>query len=131
MGFSLEYCLHGRNVGQLMGAIEGCLVQNRAEWQAKHEHTLRQFVRETAPCGQTWYSTGLNIKKSSTTQLVFRGAFRHEDRWTEHTITVKPNFGLGFTFKISGLNKNDVKDCLKEMFTNWLSSEVKGNVYVA
>ena len=45
------------------------------------------------------------------------------DGWTEHTVTVTPSFS-GFNMRISGRNRNDIKDHMHETFYSALHTEV-------
>lgn len=63
-----------------------------------------------------------NFEKSGENKLVFDFSFHHMnengyyDGWTEHVLTVTPHFSYGFDLKISGRDKNEVKDYLYQLF---------------
>jgi hypothetical protein len=43
--------------------------------------------------------------------------------WTEHQAIITPSMIFGFSLKITGRDKNDIKDYLGELFNFWLDSE--------
>lgn len=45
------------------------------------------------------------------------------DGWTEHTVTVTPSFG-GVNLRISGRNRNDIKESIHQAFDTALKTEV-------
>lgn len=46
--------------------------------------------------------------------------------WSEHTVTVKPGF-LGLHVKVSGLDRNAIKEVIAELFDYALSENVNGS----
>ena len=84
------------------------------------------------PSGSGWdCGTKLDYEKSNPDKLVFYGSYHHMnengmyDGWTEHTIIVTPSLAFGFDVKITGRDRNDIKDYLGEMFQHALSEPVK------
>lgn len=64
------------------------------------------------------------IDKSAPEKLVFSVPFHHMDEngyydgWTTYKMTVKPSFWSGFDIKITGRDKNDVKEYLCVLFSD-------------
>ena len=46
------------------------------------------------------------------------------DGWTDHVITVRPSLAFGFELKISGPNRNDIKEYIHDTFDTALSAEI-------
>jgi hypothetical protein len=46
------------------------------------------------------------------------------DGWTEHTITVTPSFIGSMNIKISGRDRNQIKDYLHDVFSTALTEEI-------
>ena len=46
------------------------------------------------------------------------------DGWTEHTIIIRPSLEYGFTMRITGRDRNQIKDYLHEIYECWLNEEV-------
>lgn len=63
-------------------------------------------------------------------RLWFEASFHHMDEyggydgWTEHNVVVVPVFG-GFDIKVSGINKNGIKEYIAEVFHNALMTDVE------
>ena len=68
----------------------------------------------------------IDIEKTTEQKLVFDTAFHHMNDhgyyvgWTEHRVTVRPSF-YGLDIKVSGWNRNDIKDYIAECFDHVLS----------
>lgn len=63
-------------------------------------------------------------------KIVFYASFHHMNDcgyyvgWTEHVFTVYPDLQFGFNLKISGPNRNDIKEYLADVYNNWLNEEI-------
>ena len=72
----------------------------------------------------------LDVTASTQTRLVFVTAFHHMDDcgmydgWTQHSVIVTPTFD-GFSVRVTGRNKHDIKDYIAECFHCVLSDYVK------
>lgn len=72
----------------------------------------------------------LDVDASTQTRLVFVTAFHHMDDygmydgWTHHSVIVTPTFD-GFSVRITGQNKRDIKDHIAHCFHDILSDYVK------
>jgi hypothetical protein len=87
-------------------------------------------LSEIMPSGSGFDSgTKLDLDASHAEKLVFTTAFHHMndcgmyDGWTDHTITVTPSF-TGFSLRISGRNRNNIKEYIGDMFHEALSQEI-------
>ena len=91
-----------------------------------HEDTISKIM-QGAPSG-SGIDSGTKLLISNRKKLVFQADYHHMndggyyDGWTEHKITVTPAFS-GFDLRISGRDRNQIKDYLYEVFDCWLSSE--------
>ena len=102
-------------------ARQHCIKQGNGEWQAKHEATLDDIVRNRLPHGSGFDSgCKIDLDKSTSRRVVFQADFHHMDSngyydsWTDHTVTVTPAFD-GVEVKISGRDRNDFKDYAHEV----------------
>lgn len=92
---------------------------------------VEKLVKDTAPSG-SGIDTGtkINLEKSSANKLVFEFGFHHMnengfyDGWTEHTAIVTPSLTSQFDLRITGRNRNDIKDYLHDTFYWWLSDTI-------
>jgi hypothetical protein len=46
------------------------------------------------------------------------------DGWTEHTVVVTPSLAFGINIRITGRNRNDIKDYLHDVFHEALTKGV-------
>jgi hypothetical protein len=121
-----------QEIAVLLQAMENCRKSDNAEWLAKHGDKLESLVKEHMPSGSGVDSgTQLDMQRSTPDRLVFTTAFHHMhesgmyDGWTEHAVTVTPSLASGFDLKISGRDRNDIKDYLAEIFAMALRTEIK------
>ena len=67
--------------------------------------------------------TKLNMQESSKNKIVFNFSFHHMDEngsydgWTDHKAIFTPSFEFnGYDLKITGKDRNEIKDYLHELF---------------
>ena len=111
-------------------ARKRCQETKNTEWFEKHSETIEQLV-DMLPSGSGWDSgTKIDLDASHADKLVLYGSHHHMndcgmyDGWTEHTITVTPSLIHTFHLRISGRNRNDIKEYLYEIFRDDLSQTV-------
>lgn len=77
--------------------------------------------------------TSIDLDASHAEKLVFTTAFHHMhesgmyDGWTDHVVTVTPSFS-GFNLRVSGRNRNDIKEYIADTFHEALNQTVEINV---
>lgn len=96
------------------------------EWLDRHGIMIRLLVKNHMPSGSGFDNgTSIDLEKSTVDKLVFHTSFHHMnehgyyDGWTDHTVTVKPGF-TRLDIRISGKNRNDIKDTIDDSFRNAL-----------
>jgi hypothetical protein len=94
-----------------------------AEWFDKHESRILELVKEHMPSGSGFDNgTTIDLDKSHSDKLVFHTSYHHMhdsgmyDGWTEHTIVLTPSFLGHFDMRISGHNRNEIKDYIADTF---------------
>ena len=105
------------------------------EWFEKWTETIERLT-DLLPHGSGIDSgCQIDLDKSHAEKLVIHTSFHHMDEsggydgWTEHTITVTPSFS-GINLRISGPNRNDIKEYLYDTFDYALSEDVAYYVYL-
>lgn len=98
---------------------------HRERWSA-----ILDDIEENLPSGSGIdCGTKINRERSTSERIILSTSFHHMndggmyDGWTEHTITVEPSLLFGLNIKISGRNRNDIKDYLADVYREALEAE--------
>lgn len=117
-------------IARTLGARLRCEASNNQEWINKHQDRLDELL-ESFPHG-SGYDTGTKLDDSSTAErLVFNTAFHHMDDngmydgWTEHQVIVVPSLEMGYKMKITGKDKNGIKEMMCDDFHMQLDAEIE------
>lgn len=101
-----------------------------------HNATIKTCV-DLLPSGSGWdKGTDIDLDASHANKIALFGAYHHMnengfyDGWTEHTITVKPSLTSDFDLRISGPNRNDIKDYLYQTFDYALRADIAYAIYL-
>ncbi len=104
------------------------VVYNR--WVMKGVGTIQELCREHMPSGSgVDNGTKFDFGASKIDRLVFTAGFHHMNshgfytEWTQHQFIVTPSFS-GINIRITGRNRNDIKEYLHEVFHFALVQEV-------
>lgn len=66
----------------------------------------------------------LDIERSDRNKIIFTFEYHHMngdgyyDGWTDHTLIIKPDLIHGYNLRITGRDRNQVKDYLYDLFDN-------------
>lgn len=120
-----------RRLASLLDSADRCDAANNTEWATRHRNTLRALVKQHMPSGSGFDSgTKLDEDASTPDKLVFLTSFHHMndcgmyDGWTEHKVTVTPSLAFGYDLRVSGRDRNGIKDYIAETFGHALDTEV-------
>lgn len=113
-------------------AYRNCQDSGNKEWEDKHKDSLEEFQGKYYPSGSGFDNgTKLDLDASTPNKLVFHTAFHHMTEhgcyagWTEHTVTVTPDLFFSIDIKISGRNRNDIKEYMHDEFHTMLTQEIE------
>lgn len=73
--------------------------------------------------------TRIDVDASNAAKLVLTCAFHHMnehgyyDGWTQHTIVVRPSLSHGIEIRVTGRDRNDIKEYLGEVYRHALTEE--------
>jgi hypothetical protein len=120
-----------KQIASLLEARKNCEQSNNQEWFGKHAQAIQDIAANFMPSGAGWdMGTKIDLDASQADKLVFYGSYHHMDDagyydgWTEHTIVVTPSLLSNINLRISGRNRNDIKEYLHETFYYALMEEV-------
>ncbi len=112
-------------------AVHNCQKQRpvNTAWLSKHVLAV-QFITENHLPHGSGIDNGCKVDfgKSTSEKLVIDTGFHHMnvqgvyDGWTRHTIIVTPSF-TGINIRITGRNRNDIKEYLHQAFYEALTEE--------
>jgi hypothetical protein len=100
------------------------------EWIGRHRDAADALCREYMPRG-SGFDCGTRIDWDRTTadKLVFSTSFHHMnecgyyDGWTEHTVTVRASLVHELDIRVSGRDRNAIKDCIADAFSSALRQD--------
>lgn len=104
-------------------AWQSCTDKGWVEVAYGHQETIDKML-ECLPSGSGLDSgVKFNWQLSKPNRLLFNTSFHHMDEhggydgWTDHAIVVTPRFLDGYDVKVTGRNRNLIKDYLEELFS--------------
>ena len=114
----------------LLLSLQNCRTYANTESEARHTTTLDNLARRLLPSG-SGIDAGvtLDILASTPERVVFRTSFHHMndagmyDGWTDHQVIVTPSLAFGFKLRVTGRDRNEIKDYLAELFQDVLSRQ--------
>ncbi len=117
-----------QTISQTLQARNNCLTKN-PEWFDRHHDRIMAIVRN-GPNGSGFdVGTQLDFTTSQPDRLVFTTEYHHLHEngyytgWTSHTVVVTPSLSSGFNLKVTGKDRNQIKDYIGETFHQWLNQE--------
>lgn len=118
-------------IASLLATIERCKSDKNSEWADRHQDTLDAMLKEHLPSGSGIDSgTHLLVDQCKSNKLVFQADYHHMndggmyDGWTQHTVIVTPSLEFGAVIKITGRDRNEIKNYLGEIFHTTMFVEV-------
>ena len=122
-----------RSIASACQAWRSCHDSGNVEWESRWTAYLDRIEKECLPSGSGFDAgTTIDREKSGPDRLVFLTSFHHMndggcyDGWTDHVVTVAPTFN-GPDIRVSGRNRNDIKDYIVDTFATLDDSAVPFN----
>lgn len=105
-------------------AMDNCANGKNPEWFEKHGDAIDALVKEYMPSG-SGIDNGVTFDnvRSTPERLVFNTAYHHMneggmyDGWTDHSVIVTPSLASGYNMRITGRDRNDIKEYLHDVFS--------------
>lgn len=102
------------------------------EWAAKWTSKIDGLVSDFMPSGSGIdCGTKFDWDASNPEKIVFSFSFHHMndgghyDGWTEHLLVVRPSLAFGLEMKITGRDRNGIKEYLHDVFHSALTDEIE------
>jgi hypothetical protein len=112
-------------------AMNNCIAVKNEIWEHRHRETISQIEANDLPSGSGINSVcEIDLSNTTKDKVIIKTSFHHMDEhggydgWTEHNVTIRPQFN-GIDIKISGKDKNGVKEYLAELFNEVLTNETQ------
>ncbi len=112
-------------------ARENAVRAKSSDGAQRHQERAVKLVKDHMPSGSGINSPVLiDWDKTSAEKLVFSVAYHHMnqdgfyDGWTYHKVIVTPSLYFGHNLKITGRDKNGIKEYLYDTFNAALDEEV-------
>lgn len=113
-------------------AMENCQKSGNAEWFKKHGDRIDEIVAAYFPHG-SGFDRGVTFDnvRSNGERLVFNTAFHHMDAhgyydgWGDHSVIVTPSLAFGYSMRITGRDRNDIKEYIAQAFQEVLGAEIE------
>ena len=114
-----------RTLAGAIGAYKRCVIDNNAEWEKKWK-LLISHLESLLPSGFGLDSgCKIEVDESNDDKVVISTSYHHMDSsggydgWTSHKIILTPSFNGGFSIKVTGWDRNCIKDYLCDTFHSY------------
>lgn len=111
-------------------ARENCLAHGNDEWNTRHKEHADKLASEFLPSGSGFDAgTKIDWTRTRPDRLVFLTSFHHMDEngmydgWTEHSVIVTASLALEIDIRVTGRDRNDIKEYIAETFQYSLTQE--------
>ena len=121
-----------QSIARKIQSIANCEKSGNTVWEKNHIISVIDLMRKTSPSGSGIDSgTQIELTECTENKLVFLCQYHHMnengfyDGWTTHKIIVTPDLASGFNIRITGRDRNQIKEYLYEVYSNWLNEETE------
>ena len=120
---TIDTCNCNENTGTTCNACHG-----RVDWYDRHQEKLDSIARDLLPSG-SGIDTGTKIHDDSKPErLILTMEYHHMneagfyDGWTEHNIIITPSLTSRYNIKITGRDRNQIKEYLADTYATALDT---------
>lgn len=111
-------------VASHLQAYRNCKESGNTEWEAIWKEGLETLC-DSLPSGSGLDNgSRIDMEESRPERLVFQTAFHHIDEngcydvWSEHSVIVTPSLAFGVQIRVTGRDRNDIKDYIRDCFSD-------------
>lgn len=120
-----------QKLSRRIGNAHRCIESGNVTWANKWEADI-DAIMEEFPSG-SGFNTGTKLDRSESTpeRIVLTTAFHHMDEaggydgWTAHEVIVTPCMEFGYKLRITGRDRNQIKEYIAECFNDVLTRDVE------
>jgi hypothetical protein len=124
-----------QHIARSIQALKSCQESPVNEFGARiHSEALEQFESLLPSGSGIDCGTKINIEKSTSKAIWFSFSFHHMNDvgmyngWTDHELVLTPSLQSAFDLRITGKDRNQIKDYLYEVYQFALSDEIDSEV---
>jgi len=116
-------------IARKLDAMHNCARSGNREWFDRHSDAIDSLVKEYLPYGGGFNAGCIIDKDSPRGRIVIETSFHHMsengyyDGWTSHKVIVTACLSHGFELRITGKDKNGIKDYIADTFHHVLSMD--------
>lgn len=106
-----------------------CIEHENDTWTDNHTYAIEGIITDYFPSGSGIDNgVSLDYEKSTGERIVLHTSYHHMDEygyydgWTEHNIIITGSLIFGFNMRVTGRNRNDIKEYLTNLFSSALSA---------
>jgi hypothetical protein len=107
------------------------LTTDNTEWVADAESQIEELCKNHLPSGSGIdCGTKFDFDSSRPERLVFICEYHHMDEWgsydgwTTHSVILTPSLSFGFSLRITGRDRNQIKEYLADTYYEAFNEEV-------
>ena len=111
-----------RAIASGLEAMQNCVKHGNKEWHTKHGEMLFS-MNDVLPSGNGFdCGSEIEIADSKPDMLIIHTSFHHMDEyggydgWTDHTVIITPSLTCNFNLRVTGKDRNDIKEYIAEVF---------------
>lgn len=118
-------------IASLLQAIENCNKSGNWEWRDRHTESLRAIQKQLPSGSGIDSGTTIDMDRSTPERIVLVADFHHMndagmyDGWTAHTVIVRASLLFGLDIRISGRDRNGIKEYLGDVYREALGAMVQ------
>lgn len=112
-----------QELASLIAARQNCIKSGNHDWNHNHTQRMHDICKNHLPSGSGIdCGTKIDLDSSHAEKIVFQVEFHHMDEhggydgWTTHQVIVTPSLAFGFNLKLTGGDRNQIKDYLAETY---------------
>ena len=118
-----------QHIASTLQARRNCEVSNNKEWYDKHSEALKAMEDELPSGSGIDCGTKIDLDRSTPNKIVLTMEYHHMNDvgmyngWTAHDIIITPSLQNEFDMRITGRDRNYIKECLYETYHEALQSD--------